>query len=391
MERSWVYVVVGAAALFVVTVAMRHFSSSESEVSSPTHTQVAAVPERMRSQGGGWIARQGEPEEPGAPGAARGSAFGRRGADVRGGGAGPDDTGSGRRGASVIVDRGRGPTGGASGSGFMAGGPGVSGGDALHANSGIAVADTPFEGARSITGPIGGGGPRGTTQDTVEHVVDKPGDNLPPPEDGGPVLSLPFDRTTEPERGDNPVVEQGVTFDSGDGARFSTDSQFVVPDGGNLKGDAGTISMWVQPDWAGGDESNASLAQLRNPNQWEDRLQIFKNGVYMRFLMGDTAGQESNIGTNISDWAPGEWHQVVASWGQNENGQLMQSFYIDGRLIGQAPVSGGFNVHPGTPLYIGSDMQNGVPGANGAISNFLAYNRPLTPDEVANLAANPPK
>lgn len=205
------------------------------------------------------------------------------------------------------------------------------------------------------------------------------------------MLSLPFDKTTQPERGDTAVFEQGVTFDSGQGAVFSTDSQFVVPNGGNLNGDGGAISMWVQPGWAGADDSNASLAQLRNQNQWEDRLQIFKNGIYMRFVMSDSSGQESNIGTNISDWAPGDWHNVVASWGQNENGQLMQSFYVDGKMIGQVPVQGQFNVRPGTPLYIGSDLPQGMPGTNGAISQFKAYGGPVTPDQAANLASQRPQ
>jgi hypothetical protein len=186
-------------------------------------------------------------------------------------------------------------------------------------------------------------------------------------------------------------VEQGETFDCWAGAVFSTDSQFVVPNGGNLNGESGSISMWVQPGWAGGDDSNASLVQLRNQNQWEDRLQIFKNGRYMRFLLTDSTGQESNIGATIDDWAPGDWHNLVATWGQNDNGQLVQSFYIDGKLIGQVPVQNQFNVRAGTPLYIGSDLPLGIPGANGAISQFQAYNRALAPDEVANSAANRPR
>jgi len=244
-----------------------------------------------------------------------------------------------------------------------------------------------------MTGAVGGGGQAGHagSQQPVQQVSDKPADGSKPPDDGGPVLSLPFDKTTQPAKGDTAVFEQGVTFDSGQGAVFSTDSQFVVPNGGNLNGDSGAISMWVQPGWAGGDESNASLAQLRNQNQWEDRLQVFKNGMYMRFLMTDSTGQESNIGTNISDWAPGDWHNLIASWGPNDNGQLTQSFYVDGKLIGQVPVQGPFAVRPGTPLYIGSDLPMGIPGANGAISQFQAYGKAATPDLVATLSSQRPQ
>jgi hypothetical protein len=354
---------------------------------------VAALPDMARPQGSGWIARQGDPNESTSGSSRTGSIAPRGVAGVRSSGPGAEGASS-RGGASVFVDRTRGGTGAGS-VGIGVGAAGRAGADAIQMNSNVPVADVPFEGARPITGPIGGAGGRtgqALSHDTVQQGTDKPADTSKPvPDDGGPVLSLPFDKTTEPDRGDSAVVEQGVTFDSGQGAVFSTNSEFVVPNGGNLKGDGGSISMWVQPGWAGGDDSNASLAGLRNLNQWEDRLQIFKNGVYMRFLMSDSAGQESNIGQNISDWQPGDWHHLAATWGQNDNGQLTQSFFIDGKLVGQVPVQGPFNVRPGTPLYVGSDLPQGVPGTNGAISQFQAYNRALAPDEVANMAANRPK
>src|SRR5439155_6005643 len=95
-------------------------------------------------------------------------------------------------------------------------------------------------------------------------------------EDDGLVLSLPFDGSPKPEKGDAPLVEEGVTFDS-EGARFSTDAKFVVPNPG-LSGEAGTISFWLQPEWSGDDTGNASFAQIRG-DTWENRLQLFKNGM----------------------------------------------------------------------------------------------------------------
>jgi len=396
MERSWVYVVVGGAALFVVVLGIKHFSGSDAEEPPASRPQVAALPERARSQGGGWIARPGEPDEPGASITTHGSGPGRASVAAAGGLRGSEVAGTGaaaeRRGASVFVDKGPGGSGGSGGTSFRAPTSGGLGGDAIRVGSAIPAADVPFEGARPIAGPLGGRMAQGPSHETVQQTTtDKPVDSSKPPADGGPVLSLPFDKTTQPERGDTAVVQQGVTFDSGQGAVFSTDSQFVVPNGGNLNGEAGSLSMWVQPAWAGGDDTNASLAQLRNQNQWEDRLSIFKNGIYMRFLLSDSAGQESNIGTNISDWAPGDWHHLAATWGQNDAGQFMQSFYVDGRLIGQVPVQGQLNVRPGTPLFIGSDLPQGIPGANGAISQVQAYGRPLDSTEIANLAAGRPK
>ena len=403
MERSWVYAIVGAAALFVVVVGIRHYSNSDTEEPVPARPRVASLPERAIRDKGGWVAKSGDSDEMGTQGSgsqgSRGTGMGGAQAGGTGSVGSVGSSSSGQRGASVFVDH----SGARAGSGSVGVGPrgassGAGGGDPIQVNGSVPAEDLP--GVRPITGGIGAGAQigHGGSHETVQQVTDKPAESSKPPENGEPVLSLPFDKTTQPEKGDTAVFEQGVTFDSGQGAVFSTDSQFVVPNGGNLNGDAGAISMWVQPGWAGGDETNASLAQLRNANQWDDRLQIFKNGTYLRFLMtgndpveGPGQAKESNIGLNIADWAPGDWHNVIASWAPNDSGQLMQSFYVDGKLIGQVPVQGQFNVRPGTPLFIGSDLQNGIPGANGAISQFKAFGSGVTPDQVANLNSQRPQ
>ncbi|MFQ5666498.1 MAG: LamG domain-containing protein [Candidatus Binatia bacterium] len=200
-------------------------------------------------------------------------------------------------------------------------------------------------------------------------------------EDSGPVLSLPLEDSPEAEDGETAVFEKGVTFD-GKGAVFSADSEFVVPNAGNIKGDAGTLSFSLEPQWGGGDEGDASLVQLRTPDVWENRLQIFKNGRYLRFLFTDNTGQERNIATTIDNWEPGQQHKITATWGE-----ALQSFYVDGHLIGQQTYSGTLDVQPGTPLHIGSDIPNGGPSAGATISQFQVYNRALPPDQIGRLAS----
>jgi len=198
-------------------------------------------------------------------------------------------------------------------------------------------------------------------------------------EQNEPVLSIPFERSAEPEKGDTaPIVADGVTFDS-EGARFSVDSQFVVPNAGNVQGAAGTITFWLQPEWAGDVESDASLVQLRT-STFENRLQIFKNGRYLRFLFCDNTGIESGVGTDVSGWKPGERHMITATWGDG-----VTVLYIDGRSYGARDYDGELEVGPETPLYIGSDHPGGGPGARSAISNFQIYSRALSADEIANL------
>lgn len=195
------------------------------------------------------------------------------------------------------------------------------------------------------------------------------------------MLSLPLDKPTDLDEGDTaPIVVEGVTFDS-EGARFATDAQFIIPDAGHINGAAGTITFWLRPEWAGDPDSNASLVQLRT-HTFENRLQIFKNGPYLRFLFADNTGVESGVGVGITEWRAGERHMVTATWGDG-----VTSLYIDGQWKGDKEYNGELEVGPDTPLYIGSDHPGGGPGARSTITNFQIFNRALAADEVASLAA----
>ncbi|MFN8626407.1 MAG: LamG domain-containing protein [Candidatus Binatia bacterium] len=196
------------------------------------------------------------------------------------------------------------------------------------------------------------------------------------------MLSISFDQSTVPEKGDGPVVEHDIAFD-GQGATFSTDSQFAIPDAANLTGDAGTISFCVTPQWGGDEPIDASLVNLRTPNQFNNRLQIAKNGQYLRFLTADNTGHEAGAGVNISSWQPGQGHLVTATWGE-----ALTSLYVDGKLVGSQTYEGQIEITPGTPMYIGSDIPGGSAGAQGSLAKFQVYNRALPLEEVSNLSGN---
>lgn len=210
-------------------------------------------------------------------------------------------------------------------------------------------------------------------------------------EENAPSLSLPFDNSTQPDKGDTgPVVEKGVTLTNEGGATFSADSQFVIPDANKLVGDsAATFSFFVSPQWSGDDEGNASLVQMRADNMWEDRLSIFRNGKYLRFLIADNTGVEYDTSTTIDNWQPGNRYLVTTTLGTTPSGGQMASLYVDGNLVAQRMIDGKLEVPAGTGLYIGSDHPGGGPGAQATISNFMVYPRALPPEEVAGLATTP--
>jgi hypothetical protein len=279
--------------------------------------------------------------------------------------------------------------GGRGGRSFVGSSPASgTGSAAIRADAAVPVKAFPVESAKTGERHMDQG--TGVTEvralgDQPLNEPDKPKDAQADPE--GVVLQLSFNKTTQPEKGDTtPVVDQGVTLDSVQGAHFSADSQFVIPDAGNLNGEAGTISFTLQPEWGGDDTGLASLLQLHT-NDWANRLQIFKDGPYLRFLFTPDTGIESNAAVEIKDWQPGQSYQITTTWGATPSGDRVASLYVNGQLVSQQPYDGQLEIPPGTPLYIGSDVSNGQPGARGTLSDFKVYNNVQTPGQIAAPAA----
>jgi hypothetical protein len=155
---------------------------------------------------------------------------------------------------------------------------------------------------------------------------------------------------------------------------LTTDVPGQIPDTGNPRGDAGTISFEVTT--SGNEPTTKLLVGVGDPMAF-DRLNVFENGTTLRVLVSDSAGQESNLGISVADWEPGQRHVITFTWGGDD-----QEVYIDGQLIGQVGHLSDFQLQPGTPVYIGPGGQ-GVPPATEVVSNFHVFKRPLTPQEVA--------
>jgi hypothetical protein len=378
MNRPVVLIVSGVAGLIVLALAFRQCGRSDSGGLAATREPAEQVSRLANMERPGWVARSDT--EGSGDGSQSSESGGRRaegaGGAVRGGqGSEPADAG-GRQGAATVVQRrqSRGAVTAGSGRNYASS-------DAIEVPGAVAVQPAPFEGALSPSG--------GRRQGTEQRVVESAGgtDKSTEGDNNGVLLEVSFDKTTQPEKGDvSPTVEQGVTLDE-HGAKFSADAQFVIPNAGNIKGEAGTISFSLEPDWAGSDPSIRSLLQLRGANSFENRLQIFKDGPFMRFLFTPDSGLESGVSYAISSWQPGEQHQITTTWGVSPSGEPLAALYIDGQLIRQQTYDGELVVQPGTPLYIGSDYQGGAPGAEGSISSLKVFDHPLSSDEIAAQAS----
>ncbi len=377
MSRSSVLIAAGALALFLIVVVSRQRHRPESVDATHATGQTAPTLPQRAVEGKGWIAR---PDAPG-PLSAGHIAVERGGAAGLAGATGTTRDIEASAGGAATVVRGSGP--GQRGAGAM--GPGSFGTGAepgsIHAAAGVPVEANQIQGAQSrAPGATGGSAEtesRPITGQRPVEVQDKPKAVQPDPE--GVVLQLSFDKTTVPEKGDtSPVVEQNVTLDNTTGAHFSSDSQFVIPDAGNLNGDAGTISFTLQPEWGGDDKELASLLQLRT-NDWANRLQIFKDGSYLRFLFTPNTGIEANPAVDISNWEAGQSYQITTTWGATQAGDRFASLYVNGQLVAQQPYDGQLEIPQGTSLYIGSDHQGGQPGARGVMSDLKIYDTVRAP------------
>lgn len=206
--------------------------------------------------------------------------------------------------------------------------------------------------------------------------------NVRQPEEGE-VLSL-FEGDPIASQNEAAVAKE-VTLDD-DGAKFTPESEFAVPMAGKLTGEAGTLSFWVRPDGETADSDNASLVQLRSQYEWNNRLQIWKDGTNVRMVFADGNGVETGATYGSESWGPDEWRLVTVTWGDRLN-----AMYVNGELAGSAQYEGGFKILPNTLLHVGSNYSDSPSSLNGAVSQFRVYNRALTPEEVAALPSQYPE
>ena len=168
-----------------------------------------------------------------------------------------------------------------------------------------------------------------------------------------------------------------VAFHSGDDVQFPTAERVAIPIDGKSQHDAGgSVSLWVQPGWERGNEDDATLVQLG------DRVRLAKSVHFLRLEAADAeatdAGEVAGVDVPITEWNPGEWHQVTATWSDHA-----LSLYVDGELVGQRMGRGHVDLPPDTELLVGSDLAESRRVAPGLIGRVDVRSRPLEDDEVA--------
>lgn len=229
---------------------------------------------------------------------------------------------------------------------------------------------------RSAAIPQAGGGraPSAPSEPGVIEFVEDP-----PKKQGGAdvLLRIPFDGGVDAEVGGGPFQVEGLV--TGDGSvDFPEGARLSFPSDGNVNSATGTISFELRPHWAGSDDTNNSLVQIRNEHVWENTLSIVKNFDSLRFIIIDSGGVERNVNIPIRDWSPGESHTLTATW--DATGMAL---YVNGQLMGQNRLPNPLHFSDTAPILIGSDFPTSTyVGADGSIREFVVYARALGPEEI---------
>jgi hypothetical protein len=257
-------------------------------------------------------------------------------------------------------------------------GTSASGRHGLSGPGGASIVDTLRE-----RGPSGRLGADHGRNELVETLASQPPtrgnllDDQPPEVQNGEDVVLNVTSTEDTQEAQQNVDVNRPKYGD-EGIELSPNSVLAFPDAGNVNGDAGTISVDFTNNWAGADESNNTLVQIREPNQWNDRFELVRNGKYLRFIITDNTGVERDISYSVDSWAPGERHQVTPTWG---NGEMQ--LYVDGHLVGSNTYPGTLEIRAGTPMNLGSEFA-GYSGFNGIIHSATVYGSKKTSDQIGS-------
>ena len=206
---------------------------------------------------------------------------------------------------------------------------------------------------RVATAPVAAGPPPGVAQD------------VRPPD----VATQPFPqlhtKTRRTEKTADKRHAKRELYESEQEELFDTAQPTEIPFEGDfpLKG---TFSFWLNPVWDSTSQDDASFVTVA-----DGKLRIVKNVTFLRFETVDANGNGDGVGFRISDWQPGEWHFVTATW---DAGVI--ALWIDGTMVGQKYIAA-LDIPADSSVFVGSQFPPGRPIAPGMMSGFRFRGRPL--------------
>jgi len=186
----------------------------------------------------------------------------------------------------------------------------------------------------------------------------------------------PAARDIDPEDGLFPwtagVVGEAVGLDAG--------RPLWLPIEGRLRAEAGTVELWVRPDWTPGDGVDHPLFSLGYSLQ----MLATGDGWFGVVLPDETDPDEVVLlFASVASWRAGQWHHVALTWDA-----AAIRLYLDGLLVAESARDVVWNwIDPVPGLIVGSGLFTRDEGWDGAVDEIRLLSRPSTAAEIAADAA----
>ncbi len=350
MERAQaivIAVVVAALALFGLKLWSDQGADSSLEPGRRAAVERLARAGGLRNDSDAWSESDSTDSSGGRPG--------RPGSSLRSGG-------DGGRGGSGADRRGGGST-------EMARAGGVRGGGTLGYSGSGRPSGGSGSGADLVGGESGGRFAPKVQQkdDLVEFLGSQPPTQADLASPNGEDVALKIDKPEDiaKQGGQEQNVEEA---DDGDGIKITEATNIKFPN--NVNPDGFTISFKISPEWSGSDPTDNALLEMRGPNEWANRIELVKNGEFLRFIVTTDSGREADISVRITDWPANQERELQAQVNMLE---LKSRLYMDGRLAGSQELTGGLQLPES--ILVGADHPGSSYGpAQSTIRGFQITN-----------------
>lgn len=167
--------------------------------------------------------------------------------------------------------------------------------------------------------------------------------------------------------------------------RFDGTQIAVIP-GGDFNAPEFTVAVWVRPQGVAMTPDPIVFTKPAGDLVWNSWGLHFDNGFSdFEFVIGNP---DENTATDLEDVDTRSWHHYAGRFDG-----ATATLFADGAPVSASIIAPGYFQLDDSDVYLGGDFDNGgppVPRFAGDVADVRYYNRPLSDDEVAALAAEPP-
>lgn len=155
----------------------------------------------------------------------------------------------------------------------------------------------------------------------------------------------------------------------------------------NIRPEAGTVALWVRPDWDGNEEAGDRYRHFLSIRSGLFYLYWHRGVLTFSSTSRQLAKHLYQPSASVTHWKAGEWHHVAITWERNPTTQRgTKRLYVDGQLVGEAKgVLLDFDLSGA--LIVGGLDAAPERIADATIDEFAIWKRALSGEEIRQLWA----